>query len=95
MNQKVVERINQLKVEKAEFNSALAQAKLNEDFADEKEDLEKEIAAIDADIAELGTHLSDEDYVVEESEVVELDEEDCGEIEDAVYDDEEEYSEEE
>ena len=58
MNQEVVKQLNHLRVEKAEWGSALAQAKLNEDYADEKEDIEKEIAAIDNEIKKLASQLN-------------------------------------
>jgi len=58
MNQEVVKQLNHLKVEKTEWESALAQAKLNEDYADEKEDIEKEIASIDNEIKKLAGQLN-------------------------------------
>jgi hypothetical protein len=58
MNQEVVKQLNHLRVEKAELASALAQAKLNEDYADEKEDIEKEIASIDNEIKKLAGQLN-------------------------------------
>ena len=60
MNQEVVKQLNHLKVEKAEWESALAQAKLNEDYADEKEDIEKEIESINTEIGKLGSELNKE-----------------------------------
>jgi uncharacterized coiled-coil DUF342 family protein len=58
MNQEVVKQLNHLKVEKAEWESALAQAKLNEEYADEKENIEKEIATIDNEIKKLAGQLN-------------------------------------
>ena len=58
MNQEVVKQLNHLKVEKAEWKSALKQAELNEDYTDEKEDIEKEIAAIDNEIKKLAGQLN-------------------------------------
>lgn len=58
MNQEVVKQLNHLRVEKAEWNSALKQAELNEEYADEKEDIEKEIASIDNEIKKLAGQLN-------------------------------------
>ena len=58
MNQEVVKQLNHLRVEKAEWKSALKQAELNEDYADEKEDIEKEIATIDNEIKKLAGQLN-------------------------------------
>ena len=58
MNQEVVKQLNHLRVEKAEWKTALKQAELNEEYADEKEDIEKEIAAIDNEIKKLSSELT-------------------------------------
>ena len=58
MNQEVVKQLNHLRVEKAEWKSALKQAELNEDYADEKEYIEKEIATIDNEIKKLAGQLN-------------------------------------
>ena len=58
MNQEVVKQLNHLNVEKAEWKTALKQAELNEDYADEKEDIEKEIASIDNEIKKLAGQLN-------------------------------------
>lgn len=58
MNQEVVKQLNHLRVEKAEWKSALKQAEINEDYADEKEEIEKEIAAIDNEIKKLAGQLN-------------------------------------
>jgi len=58
MNQEVVKQLNHLNVEKAEWKTALKQAQFNEDYADEKEDIEKEIASIDNEIKKLAGQLN-------------------------------------
>ena len=58
MNQEVVKQLNHLRVEKAEWKSALKQAEINEDYADEKEEIEKEIAAIDNEIKKLAGQIN-------------------------------------
>lgn len=58
MNQEVVKQLNHLRVEKAEWKSALKQAELNEEYADEKEEIEKEIASIDNEIKKLSGELT-------------------------------------
>ena len=69
MNKDVVKRLNQLQVEKAELKSAVKSIDLDEETSkEEKVEYEKEIATIDHDILSLGSHLMDEDYVIEEAE---------------------------
>ena len=58
MNQEVVKQLNHLRVEKAEWKSALKQAEINEDYADEKEEIEKEIAVIDNEIKKLAGQIN-------------------------------------
>lgn len=60
MNQEVVKQLNHLRVEKAEWKSALKQAEINEDYADEKEDIEKKIESINNEIRKLGSELNKE-----------------------------------
>lgn len=58
MNQEVVKQINHLRVEQAELKTLIKQAELNEDYADEKEDLEKELASVENEIKKLASQLS-------------------------------------
>lgn len=75
MNYSVVKEINRLQVEKAELKTALTEAKLNEDYADDAEDIKKDIASLDNDILSLAAHLKDEEYVIEEKEEDTIEEE--------------------
>ena len=70
MNQAVVKKINHLQSEKASWKVALFSAK-NEDDKEEVEAIEKEIAGIDNEISKYAVYLNDDNYVVEEDEVVE------------------------
>ena len=67
MNQDVVNAINHLRVERAELKVELKNVEFDEERADEKEEIEQDIAALDNEILQLGTHLKDEDYVIEEA----------------------------
>lgn len=53
MNQEILKQINHLKVEKAEWKTSLKSAELNEEYADEKKEIEKTIASIDNEISKL------------------------------------------
>lgn len=69
MNKGVIKKLNQLQVEKAELISAAKSIELDEEAdKEEKVEYEKEIAAIGHDIVSLGSHLMDEEYVIEEAE---------------------------
>ncbi len=69
MNKDVVKRLNQLQVEKAELKSAVKSIDLDDEASkEEKVEYEKEIATIDHDILSLGSHLMDEDFIIEEAE---------------------------
>lgn len=53
MNQEILKQINHLKAEKAEWKTSLKSVELNEEYADEKEEIEKTIASIDNEISKL------------------------------------------
>mgnify|MGYP002622097551 FL=1 len=60
MNQEVVKQLNHLQAQKAELKTMLTEAKLNEEYKDDIEDLQKEIASIESEITNLAPQLKEE-----------------------------------
>ena len=60
MNQEVIKQLNHLQAQKAELKTMLTEAKLNEEYKDDIEDLQKEIASIESEITNLAPQLKEE-----------------------------------